>query len=669
MMRLLPRERRSPSGLVGIAIAAVLLGMGVHASGEERPPAAQGDLQGWHARMVRVPRPSAQGCFTATYPELVWQETGCVAPPSAPMAPNLEQAPRRDVGGGIGIVTGRPAGAGPITRASGSFEKVNQQNLSVTSVPTDGPTMPGSYSFQLNTNHLRVQECNGSPTAGLCRGWKQFVFANDGTRGGNPNPDPSPSRLYVEYWLLHYNPDPGQPCPPGWTEAPDDSETHCSRKTEAIQLPYLPIQSMARPALRLDGAVTKTADGQETDTVTFNDGSGRIYSSTGAGILHLSPADPQEPASEWTQVEFNVFGYGHGSTARFNPEASFNVRTTVEDGSPVKPDCQNFGFSSERNNLNFGPPGPVPSSPAPAVVINESVQGPAAASACRIAAVVGDTHQYTFGGLFYDFQATGDFVEAQAGSTFEVQTRKASGGATWPNTSVNRSVALRMGNARLALCDGTRLVVNGTTTSLPTGGSLLLPNGVAIDRVNNVYTFKDPSGNSVRATANTGYLDLGVGVGPGAPTVRGLLGNPNDDPHYLQIRDGDALRVPLSHSDLYDRFGNSWRVSPSATLLQPCTTVAVGNPTAPFYAGNLNQNTRLWAQEVCRTRQVATLWLDTCALDVGVLGVSASTVYLGLQRPDVDANPVQPPVCVPGNTHPTCPTPTCSPAGCRRAGG
>ncbi|MFJ6198095.1 VWD domain-containing protein [Micromonospora sp. NPDC092111] len=666
---------------MGITIAAVLLGMGVHASGEEKSPATQGNLQAWHSRMVKVPRPSAQGCFTAAYPELVWQKTECVAPPSAPMAPNLEQAPRRDVGGGIGIVTGRPTGAGPITRAYGSFEKVNQQNLlSVTSVPPaalpgeppSGPTMPGSYSFQLNTNHLRVQECNGSPTAGLCRGWKQFVFANDGTKNGNPNPDPSPSRLYVEYWLLHYNPDPsqGQPCPSGWTEVPDDAEIHCSRKTEAINLPYLPIQSITRPALRLDGSITKTADGQETDTATFNDGLGRLYSSTGAGILHVLPPDPQEPGSEWAQVEFNVFGYGRGSTARFNPEASFNVRTTIEDGSPVKPDCQNYGFSGERNNLNFGPPGPVPSSPAPAVVINESVQGPAASSACRVAAIIGDTHQYTFGGLFYDFQATGDFVEAQAGSTFEVQTRKVSGAPNWPNTSVNRSVAVRMGNSRLALCDGTRLVVNGTTTSLPAGDSLLLPTGVAIDRVNNVYTFRDPSGNSVRATVNTGYLDLGVGVGPGATTVRGLLGNPNGDPRFLEAKDGSVLRVPLSHTDLYDRFGGSWRVSPSATLLQSCNTVAVGNPTGPFYAGNLNSNTRLWAQELCRSRQVATQWLDTCALDVAVLGASAATVYVGLQRPEVDANPVQPPACTPGSTHPTCPTPTCSPAGgCRKAGG
>ncbi len=81
-----------------------------------------------------------------------------------------------------------------------------------------------------------------------------------------------------------------------------------------------------------------------------------------------------------------------------------------------------------------------------------------AAANCDSAEVWGDTHQVAFGGTLYDFQATGDFVEAQVGSNFEVQTRKVSGAPNWPNTSVNRSVATRMGNTRVAVCDGTRLV-------------------------------------------------------------------------------------------------------------------------------------------------------------------------------------------------------------------
>jgi hypothetical protein len=679
MMRLLPRKRRAQFRLVGITIAAVLLSVGVYASGEGRPPATQENLQAWHSTMTKVPRPSAGGCFTAAYPEVVWRETACVAPPSVPMAPKRGPAPRRDMGGGIGgIVTERPLEASsiPITRAYGSFEKVINPNLlRVNSVPREAepgeppspPTMPDSYTLQLNTNRFRVEECADSAAPGLCWGWKQFVFANDGTPQPNPNPNLTPSRLYIVYWLLHYN----QTCPDNWTDFPDRGEIHCSREVGAPPIPNISIKNIASPTLRLEGSITKTVDGKDADAITFNDGATHVFTATGPEII-LHPLPP-EPALGWTQVEFNVFGFGRGAMAVFNPEASFNVRTTIDGASPLKPGCEPVGYSDEKNNLHFGPPGAVPTSPAPALIINESVTGLVATDACKAAEVVGDTHQYTFAGLFYDFQATGDFVEAQAGSTFEVQTRKVSGAPTWPNTSVNRSVAMRMGTSRLALCDGTRLVVNGITTGLPSGESLLLPTGVAIHRVNNVYTFKDPAGNSVRVKANAGYIDLGLGLGPGAATVRGLLGNPNGDPNYLEARDGSVLRVPLSHADLYGRFGNSWRVSPSATLLQPCNTVTGGNPTAPFYAGNLDPYRRLAAQEICRAASVTPQWLDTCSLDVAVLGSNAATVYIGLQRPAVDANPVQPPVCIPANTHPNCPTPTppCLPGqpSCPRTGG
>ncbi|BCB84760.1 VWD domain-containing protein [Phytohabitans suffuscus] len=638
---------------MGITIAAVLLAMGAYAGGVEKPPATQEGLVAWHSRMTQVPRPLAPGCLAAAHPDVVWRETGCVAPPSVPMAPKLVPAARRDVGGGIGVVAERPEGAGFISRAYGGFENVNApQSLRVNSVAPGGAVMPDSYTLQLNTNHLRVEECGGSPTPGLCWGWKQFVFANDGTQSGNPNV--KLSRLYIEYWLLHYNPDTlqGQTCPPGWAEFPDQGEVHCSRKVSASAIPHVSIQKMVNPTFRLEGRTTRTDEGADVDSALFNDGAGNFYWTPETQVFKVLEPAPDEPEPGWTQVEFNVLGYGRGSTAVFNNQASFNVRTTIEDGSPARPKCHDFGFSSEKNNLRFGPPGRVPLTPAPAIVINESINGLAAAG-CRIAAILGDTHQYTFAGLFYDFQATGDFVEAQAGSTFEVQTRKVSGAPNWPNTSVNRSVGMRMGSSRLALCDGTRLVVNGTNTSLPSGESLLLPTGVAIDRVNNVYTFKDPSGDSVRVTANSGYVDLGIGLGSETATVRGLLGNPNGDPNYLEARDGSVLPVPLSFSDLYGRFGNSWRVSPSATLLQPCSTVGVGNPTAPFYAGDLNPNLRTAAQATCSARSVVPQWLDSCALDVAVLGANAANVYIGLQRPAVDANPPQLP-CVPNPTRPGC---------------
>lgn len=682
MMRLLPRRRRAWLGLTVATTAAVLLTMGVHI-GRAGAPDAQEEFKAWHSTMAEAPRPSVRGCFTGAYPEVVWRETACVDPPSVPMSPKRAPAPRQDVGGGISIVTERPPGAGPITQAYGTFEDVYlHKDLRVDSVPPtpqageppSGPVMANSYSLQLNTNRLRVAECAGSPAPDGCWGWKQFVFANDGSRQGGTDSPARPSRLYIEYWLLSYNPDTsqGKPCPAGWQEVPKNGEVNCSLKRDANPLPYVPIGNIKNGSLRLE-AFTETVNGQVVDEVRFNNGNGRIDSASGVDILHILPPQQGKPDPDWTQVEFNVFGFGGGSMATFDRPVSFDLRTTIVDGSPVRPGCQDFGFSEEKNNLNFGHPGAFATSPAPALVINEAQQGRVPV-ACDVAEVVGDTHQYTFAGTFYDFQATGDFVEARAGSTFEVQTRKASGAPNWPNTSVDKSVGVRMGNTRLAVCGGTRLVVNGADTSLASGQSLLLPTGVKIDRVNNVYTFTDPSGNSVRSTAingNVPYIDLGIGLGPETTAVRGLLGNHNGDPRYLETSYGTPMLVPLSFADLYQVFGNSWRVSPSATLLRACDTVGVGDPTAPFYAGNLRADIRQQARDICVGRGVDPLWLDPCSLDVAVLGPNAAGAYVGLQPPAEDANPQQPPIpCIPSTTHPTCPTPTptCWTGGCRRAG-
>lgn len=65
------------------------------------------------------------------------------------------------------------------------------------------------------------------------------------------------------------------------------------------------------------------------------------------------------------------------------------------------------------------------SAPGPALIFNESSAGGSAD--CAGATTVGDTHLTTFGGLLYDFQATGDFLLADTGADFLVQTRQVSG--------------------------------------------------------------------------------------------------------------------------------------------------------------------------------------------------------------------------------------------------
>ncbi len=586
---------------------AILLSVGAQAEVAASAPATTENLQAWHVRIAKVSQPSANGCFTATYPRLAWRETACAAPPSTPMTPKPPGPTPLVVGGGNDIVAQTPAG--PITQAFGSFESVSVASVSSPLTPMGAP-VANAYTLQLNTNFFSTPACAGAAIPALCLGWQQFVFANNGTSG----------LVYIEYWLLMYN----TGCPGGFTAFPIGADIYCRQAIPATVVPTnTPITNM--PGFLLSGDVS----GMGPDIVIFQDGV-NVYSASGSSIVDAAPG--------WTMAEFNVFGYGSGTMATFNATASTHVRTRINYGGTAAPICNAVGFTAETNNLNFGLPKPPSTPPGPAVIFLENSTGGAMTN-CDAAETWGDTHQVTFGGTLYDFQASGDFVEALVGSNFEVQSRKVSGAPTWPNTSVNRSIGTRMGSTRVAVCDGTRLVVNGTTTSLAPGGMLWIPAGVTIHRVgSNVYIIRDQAGNTVKVTANSGYTNLDVGLGTWPTTVRGLLGNPNNNPNLLEARDGTQFTVPLSFNDLYNRYGASWRVNPLASVLNQCNAVATGNPAGPFFAANLNPTVRQQAEAVCRRVGVTLAWLDTCTLDAAVVGPAAADVFVGKEPPVVNGN-------------------------------
>ncbi|MBB5867235.1 hypothetical protein F4553_000614 [Allocatelliglobosispora scoriae] len=561
-------------------------------------------------KISKVPLPEAKGCFTADYPRLAWRGSACAEAPSIPMIPKVPGPIPTIVGNGNHIVTQTPGG--PISQAFGTFENVT--GLSSVSSPINnvGPPVANAYTLQLNTNFFPTPACAGAAIPALCTGWQQFIFANDGSNGA----------LYIQYWLLVYN----NPCPAGWTSTIILGDTYCSKNSPAaVVAGNTPITLIS--SFELTGDVTGAVD-----LATMKIGAS-VYATADTNIV--------DATGNWIMAEFNVFGYGGGGMATFNATASAHVRTRINYGAMPAPICQAIGFTAETNNLNFGLPQPpsTPGTPAgPNLVFLENLPGGAAAN-CDAANTWGDTHQVTFGGLLYDFQATGDFVEAQVGTNFEVQSRKVSGAPTWPNTSLNRSIATRMGSTKVAVCDGTRLVVNGTTASVAPGGTLWIPAGVTIHRTSsNVYVIRDNSGNSVKVTANSGYNNLDVGLGTFPVTVRGLLGNPANNPNQLEAKDGTKYTVPLSFSDLYNKFGASWRVSPATSLLNQCNTVASGNPSAPFFSSNLNPTVRTQAENACRQAGVKQVWLDTCALDAAVIGPEAAAAFVKMEPPLVNGN-------------------------------
>lgn len=570
-------------------------------------------LEAWHTAMEKILLPKS-GCFTAAYPVTKWKEVACIAAPPIPMTPRT--GPRPLVVGNTDDISAQ-APSGFISQGIGSFDTVTGVTSASSPIGNSGTSVANAYTLQLNTNFFASTACTGSPNAS-CQGWEQFVFYNNGTAG----------TAFIQYWLLNYN----TACPAGWTQFSFTGSTsiYCYRNSSAVAVPNQTISNLGNMVL----------------TGTVAAGSDSATLSTGANLYSVTGINAVNAAAGWTAAEFNIFGAGGNSSGggqlTFNNGSVVVPRTRIFYGGTGAPNCLAQGFTGETNNLTFGPTPPASSPPGPAVFFTESIAG-GAGSNCAAATTIGDTHLHTLGGLFYDFQATGDFILAQADSDFVVQSRQVSGAPTWPDASVNHAVATQMGNTKIAVClaPNRRLVVDGTVTPLNDNQPFLSPDGVTIWRKGNVYTITSKSGNSVRATVNDTWIDANVGLGRWPSTVTGLLANVNGNPDQIAARGGTVLTAPFSFQDLYHLYADSWRVSKDQSLLSACSnpgqeeTIEIGAPSKPFYAKDLEPALYQSARTVCTDAGVreGTL-LDACILDVAVIGnKAAANVYVGMTTP------------------------------------
>jgi hypothetical protein len=352
--------------------------------------------------------------------------------------------------------------------------------------------------------------------------------------------------------------------------------------------------------------------------------------------------------TQWTKAEFNIFGAGGGSQAMFNSGDSAVVRIEDLSGTNLRPRCLLTSFTGESSNLTLQNVPPKASAGAfPALVFAEDNPAPTGGAAdCSDAVSLGDTHLNTFNGLHYDFQASGDFLLAEAGPTapppslteagpnvvtgpnFVVQTRQASGAPVWPNASVNKAVATQMGETTVAVCLApTRLLIDGESFTLDDQQSVFLTDDITLSRAGDLYIIQRENGDSVHARLNQGaqpkydWIDVTVYFGDRSPNVRGLLGNPDGDPNLLGLSDGTVLSEPVTFNTLYHHYGESWRVPSSESLLCNDESIEVGNPRTPFYANNLTKAQQRSAQAICTKAGVEQpAALADCILDVTVLG-------------------------------------------------
>ena len=282
----------------------------------------------------------------------------------------------------------------------------------------------------------------------------------------------------------------------------------------------------------------------------------------------------------------------------------------------------------------------------------------------------GDTHLHTFNGLFYDFQASGDFILAEIGSDvgiqpdrmsesnaismasfnnqsrpqFIVQSRQVSGTPAWPNASVNKAVAVLAGNTHVALCLApVQLKIDGKATDLSDGQSISLHDGVNVTRSGNVYFIVGQDGDSVHAVVHPTWIDVSVELGRWPTQVRGLLANADGNVRQIATRDGVVLTTPFSFDDLYHRYADSWRVPAKESLLSVCGEKETERsiPTKPFFAKDLDSKVYEYARTICTMTGVKAGPLhDACALDVAVIGDNtAAKVFVNMPAPLLEARP------------------------------
>jgi hypothetical protein len=356
-------------------------------------------LKDWQNAMRKV-RPRKIGCFKASYPSLEWQEIACTAAPSYPQRPARGFGPN-SVGNHVDY-SAEVTGARMFWDVIGSFDSVTNSSGTVTENGfADGiaPAFPDIFSLQLNTNLFPTSDCSGATDPATCKGWQQFVYSNY-------------SRVaYLQYWLHPYG--PGS-CPAGWTSyvpPPPAVPVDCYRSSSrSVPVPSQIAANLGQ--VSLEGTVN--SDG--TDTVTMTTGTDMAVRNE-ASVLNLAP--------HWQAAEFNVLGDGYGSEATFNAGTTIQVRLTVRNGTTDAPQCVMEGFTGETNNLSLVGTAAIPIQPLPTMLFTES-NIPGTLASCAAAKGLGDTHLTTFGGLLYDFQASGDFVLAQTDPDFVVQTTRPS---------------------------------------------------------------------------------------------------------------------------------------------------------------------------------------------------------------------------------------------------
>jgi len=608
---------------------------------ETRMP-TKDELETWRRTIVHTPREKATACYHASYPEVVWHEVACKSIKQKASLPRVPKGVRKDQVGGNSGADFSATTTNNITEAEGAFDTVT----------TSGSSNPTSYTLQTNTAPFNTSTCTGSTATGVatqpgCQGWEQFVYSTD--NGGE---------VYIQYWLLGWAPT-GATC-----KAPVSPECDGSSAFTDGWCPFTGSDSMGNTwtdcvingPTNLGIGTVAVASLNDISLSSFpadaSNPSDNAIATISGGANHVSGANVfPDLSTNWTEVEFNIFGDGGGSEAFFDPNTTIEVRTSVASDTSLGPGCLFQSFTGESNNLTLvGTMSNPPKGSLPSLVFTETNVGSPTTAPCSSAISLGDTHIHPFNGQTeYDFQAFGDFLLAEAGPNFMVHTRQVPGPPGYPGTATNTAVAVMMGRTRVAVyLQPARLVIDGKTNNLADGKTIVLPTGVQVTLKGTEYFISDDSGNTVIANlvkngAEALWMNVTVNLGRSPDSrVRGLLGNPIDRIDEVKTANGVTLKVPVDVKDLYGQFADSWRVDPAKSLFVELPPARIGAPEKPLTAQDLAPADKAHATAVCKAAGIRNAaLLDDCILDTTVLKDDAAVkIFTKVAPPRLVIKPV-----------------------------
>ena len=297
-------------------------------------PGPTANYSSWQQQVSNLPTPTA-GCWEATYPAVAWVSGGsdCAGSSPAPMPVTVGNAndwQAKISSGNIGESQGYVSSDSGVTSESDSLVSPSGTNY---------------YSLQDNSNFFT---CNTSDTGGVSADcWEQFVYQND--------PGASSGYLFIQYWLLGYIGGSITSCPSthtgilAWTQYGSDCYTDSAT-------PYSVPQEnpSSLTSVQLKGYADLSGDDEAVFCHTTS-----CYAVTAPyGVLDLY--------SNWTYAEWNVLGYGGGSTACFNgsgnpcsgPSGSPSVMVEQylynSAGTNTASTCLSGGTTGETNSLTLG---------------------------------------------------------------------------------------------------------------------------------------------------------------------------------------------------------------------------------------------------------------------------------------------------------------------------